>query len=216
MRATHLAEPVRYNPNVLRLIQLTSLLLFFVLAGFYAGRWVWTEPKLDTEAENRSFRDSLRPDLPDFALSDLNGEIRSIRNWSQHTLLINFWATWCAPCLREMPLLQTVYEERRDRGLWVIGIAVDRQPEVEAFIAESGVTYPILIGQQDAMEAAEAFGPEFIGLPLSVFVAPGGQVLSIHSGELQPTELKSMLAIGDRLASGELDAAAARELLRKM
>jgi thiol-disulfide isomerase/thioredoxin len=212
----HSAVKAQYNPIVLRILRLTTLLLIIMLAGFYAGRRVWTGPDNLPEPGVSLNQHTLRPDLPEFVLTDLSGQARSIQDWSQHTLLINFWATWCAPCRREMPLLQTVHQERQDHGLRVIGIAVDRRSDVEAFIAESGVTYPILIGQQDAMEAAETFGPDFVGLPFSIFVAPGGHVLSIHSGELHPAELKAILTIGDRVASGQLDLATARETLRGM
>ena len=140
-------------------------------------------------------------------------ETRAISEWSGRNLLINFWATWCAPCLREMPLLQTVFEERRERNFEVIGIAVDRRPDVETFVAEAGVTYPILIGQQEAMEAAETFGPEFVGLPFSIFVAASGDVLKLHAGELHLEQLRDILAVVDALDAGEITLTTARARL---
>jgi thiol-disulfide isomerase/thioredoxin len=151
--------------------------------------------------------------LPDFSLADLHGQSRSISEWKHRPLLINFWATWCAPCLREMPMLQALQQERQDRPLEVIGIAIDRLNEVEAFINETGVTYPILVGQTEAMEAAEKFGSAFIALPFTVFTAPGGDVLYLHSGELHLEQLREVLSITDQVTNGQMTASEARERL---
>jgi thiol-disulfide isomerase/thioredoxin len=127
--------------------------------------------------------------------------------------LINFWATWCAPCLREMPMLQTLQQERKDKPLEVIGIAIDRLNAVETFINENGVTYPILVGQTEAMEAAEQFGDEFVALPFTVFTAPGGDVLYLHSGELHLEQLREILSVTDQVTDGRITADEARERL---
>ena len=193
----------------LRFVRIASVLLICVLAGYYAGNYFWS----DAPGNAPELEQPLVTTLPDFRLGDLNGDSRSILEWSDKSLLINFWATWCAPCRREMPLLQTLQDERSAENFQVIGVAVDRLPDVTAFIAESGVTYPILVGQQDAMEAAERFGPEFLGLPFSIFVAPGGDVLALHAGELHREDLRAILAIADQVAAGRLDPERARQQL---
>jgi thiol-disulfide isomerase/thioredoxin len=151
--------------------------------------------------------------LPEFFLDDLHGQSRSISEWADRPLLINFWATWCAPCLREMPMLQALQQERKDQPLEVIGIAIDRLNAVETFIKETSVTYPILVGQTEAMEAAEKFGPAFVALPFTVFTGPGGDVLYLHSGELHPEQLREILAITDQVTDGLITASEARERL---
>lgn len=197
---------------------LVSLLLICLVGGIYANRFVSLQrpaergPVPGHQASAAALDDVVQT-LPDFALSDLDGETRSISEWSDRPLVINFWATWCAPCRREMPLLQALHQERKDEPIEVIGIAIDRFDAVAAFIAESGITYPILAGQQDAMQAAEKFGSDFIALPFTVFTAPGGEVLVLHSGELHADQLRSILKISDRVAAGELEASEARALL---
>lgn len=152
-------------------------------------------------------------DLPEIVLNDLAGQPRSLHEWRGRILLVNFWATWCAPCRREMPLLQALQDGRSPERLQVIGIAIDRQDPVQRFIAETGVSYPILIGQQDAMAAAELFGSAFGALPFSVLVAPGGAILALHTGELGLADLEYMIAVADQVAAGSLPLEEGRTLL---
>jgi thiol-disulfide isomerase/thioredoxin len=199
------------NSRILRFIRIASLIMIFVLGGFYAGSYVWIE-RAKEQSEARQPTEFVNT-LPEFSLADLWNEPRSISEWSGQPLIINFWATWCAPCRREMPLLETLHQERRDDALTVIGIAIDRLDAVTAFITESGITYPILSGEQDAMEVAEQFGTAFVALPFTVFTAPDGQVLLLHSGELHAGRLREILAITDRVAAGQLTVAEARRQL---
>jgi thiol-disulfide isomerase/thioredoxin len=199
---------------MLRTIRIVSFLLIFLLGGFYASTYISMERNdIADGAEKRPERVVSTGTLPEFVLPDLRGNERSISEWSGRPLIINFWATWCAPCRREMPLLQTLHQEREEDRLEVIGIAIDRLDEVEAFIAESGITYPILAGQQDAMDVAEQFGADFVALPFTVFTAEDGQVLWLHLGELHLEQLRIILEIGDRVAGGILDPVGARTLI---
>jgi thiol-disulfide isomerase/thioredoxin len=153
--------------------------------------------------------------MPEFRLRDLAGQSRAIGEWSSEALVLNFWATWCAPCRKDMPLLEQLHQDRTGKGLAVVGIAIDREEPVRTFIGESGVTYPILLGEQEAMAAAESFGPSFVGLPLTVVAAPGGEILKLHVGELRAEDLTAIVSVLDRLAAGALSVAAARKALEK-
>ena len=87
----------------------------------------------------------------------------SISTYIGGPLLINFWATWCGPCIREMPLLESIWQEYGpSMDLTVVGVAVDRTEDVGPYLEKTGVTYPIMIGQSDGMAAANSFGPAFV------------------------------------------------------
>ena len=149
--------------------------------------------------------------LPEFALGNLAGEPQSITSWPGKPLLINFWATWCAPCLREIPLLKQL--QTSNDALQIVGIAVDRRDPVVTFAETMQFNYPILIGQSDAWEAAAAFGVNVYALPFTIFTAPDGSVLGVHTGELHPEHLERLTTTLDDLRAGALDLAAARARL---
>ncbi|MEE4185345.1 MAG: TlpA disulfide reductase family protein [Gammaproteobacteria bacterium] len=148
--------------------------------------------------------------LPDFTLNDVYGEPRAISEWSGEPLLLNFWATWCAPCRREIPLLQALHTSGELR---VVGVAIDRQADVETFIAEFGVAYPNLVGQEDAMRVSDLFGLNGLGLPFSVLAGGDGAVLTVHIGELDAGQLEELVRTSRDYTAGRTDLAGARQRL---
>jgi len=151
--------------------------------------------------------------LPPITLPDLYEQSRSVSEWYGRPLIVNFWATWCAPCRREMPLLQLTHEMASESDPMVIGIAVDRLEDVRSYIAESGYTYPILTGQQEALDITELFGFDFLGLPFTVFTTDMGEILAVHVGELHAEQLSQYLTAYKLLINKEIDTAeAARQM----
>jgi len=151
--------------------------------------------------------------LPEFTLDNPEGVPQSIGSWPGKALIVNFWATWCAPCLREIPLLAEYQETYGERFLQVVGIAVDQPDPVRAFMAEMGFNYPVLIGQSEAMDAAASFGVEFYGLPFSVFTDTAGHVLGVHTGELHAGDLDDLISVLADLETGATDVPRARARL---
>ena len=149
----------------------------------------------------------------DFSLPDLDGNVRKLSEWDGKARLVNFWATWCAPCRREIPLLKSTQAAYAGNNLQIIGIAVDFLEPVQAYAEETNFNYPILVGQEDAMAAAEASGLEFIGMPFTMVVAPGGQLLKTHIGEIVESHIERILGVFEQLESGVIDLAGAREAL---
>ena len=148
----------------------------------------------------------------DFTLANLEGGESSFSEWAGQPRLVNFWATWCAPCRREIPLLNEL-QGSNDVDLRIIGIAVDDMPAVEAYAEEMPFSYPVLVGDQDAIAAAEAFGIEFIALPFTLLVSADGELLKAHVGELHPEQADAMLQVLGEIARGTLTADAARQRL---
>lgn len=152
----------------------------------------------------------------DFTLADLEGKPRSLSEWRGQALLVNFWATWCAPCRREIPLLKETQARQAENHLQIIGVAVDFREQVEAYAIDAEFNYPILIGEEEAMAAAEASGVEFIGMPFTLVVAPDGRMIKAHIGEIVAEHIESIVAVMAKLESGELDLEAARVALQDL
>lgn len=129
---------------------------------------------------------------PDFRHGDLSGQWVSADDFDGRLLLVNFWATWCAPCRREMPVLQ---DADRDHGenLAVIGIAVDDPGRVGDFIEELAIEYPILVGSADVLATQRAWGNTAGVLPYTVLVDRTGIIRWQHLGEVSAKELTRVL-----------------------
>ncbi|HEX7079926.1 MAG TPA: TlpA disulfide reductase family protein [Gammaproteobacteria bacterium] len=167
--------------------------------GYLAYRVTLHAPSGDDPAADTAPA-GLRDTLPSFTLENLDGEQQSIRSWPGKPLVVNFWATWCAPCLREIPMLKTFQEA--NPWLTVVGIAVDREEPVRAFAEDMDFNYPILMGEADAVNAAASFGVEFVALPFTIFTDAEGRTLGVHTGELHPEHLDNLLAVLGDLRSG--------------
>ncbi len=126
---------------------------------------------------------------PDFRLGNTSGEWVSASDYDQNVVLVNFWATWCKPCREEMPMLASLYQENKDKGLDVIGIALDDVQQASEFVEDLGITYPILVGSTDVMAVIREYGNLSGVLPYSVLVARDGVVNWAHLGKLDEEEL---------------------------
>lgn len=148
--------------------------------------------------------------LPEFSLKNRAGELQSIRSWPDRSLVINFWATWCAPCRREIPLLLELQKQYAADGVQIIGIAVDFREDVLKYADTMKIDYPLLIGEQDGLEAVDAFGIEAVGFPYTVFTDAKGDIITTHIGELHKEQAELILNTIKRINQGELAVGVAR------
>jgi thiol-disulfide isomerase/thioredoxin len=148
--------------------------------------------------------------LPAFTLNDLKGQSTPISTWAGQSLVINFWATWCAPCRREIPLLNTLAGEWASQHVTIVGIAVDRRNEVQQFADQFKIRYPLLIGEQDALDAAAKLGVESPAFPFTVFTDRRGEVVALFVGELHRPQADLIMSAVQNLDSGALQLAQAR------
>jgi thiol-disulfide isomerase/thioredoxin len=147
---------------------------------------------------------------PLFTLADTAGRRHSITEWDGKALVVNFWATWCAPCRRELPLLNQLQGEFASRGIQVLGVAVDFADDVRAFTREFPVAYPILIGEQDGLDAARAFGVATVVFPFTAFSDSRGRIITVHMGELHEPQARAILGVVLKVDAGALAPGEAR------
>jgi thiol-disulfide isomerase/thioredoxin len=149
-------------------------------------------------------------DVPNISLADGDGVKHALSDWKGRPLLINFWATWCAPCRREIPLLKTLRHERAADGVEVVGIAVDFRDAVQHYAREMGIDYPVLVGEQDGLDAIAAFGMDTV-FPFTVFADRRGRIVTLKIGELHADEAHFILDKVKAVDQGRTELAAARE-----
>jgi thiol-disulfide isomerase/thioredoxin len=148
--------------------------------------------------------------LPAIALTDRDGRKRTLSDWAGRPLMVNFWATWCGPCRREIPLLNKVRAERASQKLEIIGIAVDFRDDVLAYAKTTPIDYPLLIGEEDGLAAVQAFGmqPNF---PFTIFSDSKGRVVTLKVGELHQEDIDLIVDLVLAVDAGKAEMSAARQ-----
>ena len=192
---------------------LTAALSATALATYGAYRLVLDQAHPDSDGTTlaAALPATLADALPDFSLRDLHGRTTAIDSWPGRPLVINFWATWCGPCRREIPLLKSLQTDHPE--LTVVGIAIDQPEPVSEFAADIDFNYPILVGLGDGMRAAAEFGIRNLALPATIFTAPDGATLGVHVGEIHTAELEEFTATLAALDAGTIDRSTARKRL---
>ncbi|MDT8450560.1 MAG: TlpA disulfide reductase family protein [Wenzhouxiangellaceae bacterium] len=130
---------------------------------------------------------------PDFSHAGLDGRLWRASDFDGAPLVVNFWATWCKPCVREMPVLDAFHDAHAGRAN-VVGIAIDDPGRVREFVAGLEIDYPILIGSADVRETQRRFGNSAGMLPFTVLVNAEGRIRWQHLGEVDRAMLDQALA----------------------
>ncbi|MEO6966919.1 MAG: TlpA disulfide reductase family protein [Rhodanobacteraceae bacterium] len=131
--------------------------------------------------------------LGEFTLPDLDGKPQSLSQWRGKLLLLNFWASWCRPCRKEMPQLAAAQKRYADRGVQIVGIALDQPEAVRDYLKHTPVDYPILIGIDADPVPTERFGDSASLLPYSVLIGRDGRILDTKLGDLSAVQLDRWL-----------------------
>lgn len=144
----------------------------------------------------RSHRTTRVRVAPDFTLPQVNGQSLTLSSYRGKVVLLDFWATWCAPCREETPHLVELQQKYGDRGLQVIGISMDDSPDpVPAFYQQFHMNYPVVMG---TAKTGEQYGG-VLGLPIAFVIGRDGLIHDKHIGATDPAvfekEIKSLLGI---------------------
>ena len=163
--------------------------LCFALAGLGVSWWrekSRQETVLSLEARNALWQAQLEAS---------SSETVSMSDFKGRKLVINFWATWCVPCVEEMPLLDAFFQQNAAKDWKVLGLAIDQPSLVKKFLTQRPVSYPILLAGLQGTELSRLLGDEQGGLPFTVVLSEAGQVAFRKMGKLHPEDLQSWLKI---------------------
>jgi thiol-disulfide isomerase/thioredoxin len=145
-----------------------------------AGLWLGARPPAGSPLEQAE-------------LTDLEGRARRIAEWRGRVVVVNFWATWCAPCREEIPMLMEVRGARAASGLEIVGIAVDNPAKVMEYAANIKITYPVLLAEANGLDLIRSLGNTSGGLPYTVFLDRQGTPVSTRLGALKKPEIDTLL-----------------------
>lgn len=125
----------------------------------------------------------------DFSFPDVNDKQLAISNWRGKVLVINFWATWCAPCLQEIPEFIKLQAEYQARGLQFIGVAIDEKQQVQDYLQRVGINYPVMLAGDAGIALSQQLGNIINAVPFTLIVSQSGQIVHRQPGELSNAQI---------------------------
>jgi thiol-disulfide isomerase/thioredoxin len=159
--------------------------LLFATLGAFWGHWKTTPRTPEAGAAGALYSHSF---------FDAAGQPHDMGQWRNKILVVNFWATWCAPCVEEMPELSELHMEVAPAGTHVLGIGIDSAENIARFAAQLEIKYPLYVGGVAASELARALGNHSGGLPYTVLIDRQGTVQKTYLGRLKMADLRRDLA----------------------
>lgn len=160
-------------------------------AGFWVARLM---PQAEVPAPKPVVTAALEgQQAPALSLPDLEGKPRTLKDWPGKWLLVNFWATWCAPCMHEIPAFIATQSKYQEAGLQVLGVAMDDPDAVRVLMKEKGFNYPSLVGDEQVQDIMEQFGNTLGALPYTVLIAPDGVIRYIELGGVDGPKLDLLM-----------------------
>ena len=150
------------------------------LAGAGLAWWRYTP---------RAVEQAALPELWGLEFDTPTGSRLTLRSLRGRPLLINFWATWCPPCIEELPLLNSFYQENQSKGWQVLGLAVDKPEPVQAFLARQPLAFPVALAGVEGLDLSKKLGNQVGGLPFTVLIAADGSILNRKIGKLSERDL---------------------------
>jgi len=168
---------------------LVAIVVLGLSAGFVANRLFTTKPIATTSKVATGTPEY----APGFSLKDLTDKTRDSKEWQGKVLMVNFWASWCPPCVREIPAFIKLQETYAKQGLVIIGIALDNKQNIVDFTDPMDINYPILMAEKEGVALARAYGNRLGVLPYTVIIDRTGKIIYTHRSELTFTVAEKVI-----------------------
>jgi len=159
-----------------------------VIISAFAGLWVYQFLRTPEVSAN------VAQQLQQTAFLDSTGKTRYLNEFKGEAVIVNFWATWCAPCIEEIPELDRFYQKNASNKVHVVGIAIDTQSAVAKFLKQQKISYPIFISGMEGIDLVKGLGNTFQVLPYSLLLDRNGTVVDQHIGMLNGQHLQKWLS----------------------
>ena len=168
-----------------------KILVFVAIAILSAvfGAYVSFKKQPSVNYDSPALGSLMKANLP-----DTQGQTHALSEWRGKVLLVNFWATWCPPCVEEMPELVDLQNSSEIKNLQIVGIGVDSPSNIQQFTKKFQISYPILVAGMEGTEIARALGNQAGGLPFTVLIDADGRVRQTYLGRLNMNRVKADLA----------------------
>ena len=124
-------------------------------------------------------------------MNNPEGKPQSLKQFQNKIIVLNFWATWCAPCVEELPMLDAFFSAEGKSGWQVLGLAVDKPKNVQEFLQKMPLHFPLAVDALQASQWARQLGNLSGGLPFTVALNAAGEVIQRKMGKLSATDLAS-------------------------
>ena len=180
--------------NTRRILAGALVAVVAAAGGVFASRWMSHDPEVASAAPTASGQ-SQNPVQQLWAapVTDVAGKPQSLSLLKGHPIVVNFWASWCGPCVEEMPALSQLQRDYAKKGIQFVGLGVDSDKNVQAFLQKVTVAYPIYVTGFGGADLARAFGNTAGALPFTVVIDAKGNIRSTKLGQIDPAALKQTL-----------------------
>lgn len=156
--------------------------LLFAGIGIFVG---------NRHTEAKAPQDGAVQKLMGLSLTDSQGTAQKISQWQGKILLVNFWATWCAPCVQEMPELSALQTELSKNNVQLLGLGIDSPSNIKEFATKYGISYPLFSAGMEGTELSRQMGNQAGGLPFTLLIAADGSIAKTYLGRLKMDELRA-------------------------
>ena len=165
-------------------IMISGISLLALLAGIFSSQWISKTGLASDPSIKAFFANSWQ--TPD-------GKTANSENWHEKVLVVNFWASWCPPCVEEMPTLDKIAQEYSAKNVLIVGIGIDSPSNIREFLQKTPVSYSIVIGGLEGSNLAKQMGNTQGALPYTVVISPNGKSTFTKLGKISEDELKKAI-----------------------